>query len=329
MTSDTRISDSQRDIPAPGESPGQSSEKFRDARVTAAGEPRARVTPGALKTLWFNTGTLCNITCRNCYIESSPSNDRLAYITEAEVKAFLDEIAAENLPVEEIGFTGGEPFMNPHIMTIIEGCLERGFRVLVLSNGMKPMTRHRPALMDLNARHGGKLVIRLSLDHHTAQGHMEERGADSWEPVMESMGWLTANGIAFQVAGRTYTDEAEKSLRNGYAGLFAANEVTLDAHDPVSLVLFPEMDESQDVPEITQACWDILGVSPGEMMCASSRMVVKVKGADAPHVVACTLIAHEKEFHMGPTLSGSLKEISLNHPHCARFCVLGGGSCNK
>ena len=46
--------------------------KFRDPDITARGERRASVALGALDTLWFNTGTLCNVTCRNCYIESSP-----------------------------------------------------------------------------------------------------------------------------------------------------------------------------------------------------------------------------------------------------------------
>ena len=55
--------------------------KFRDPFVTAKGEARAQVSLRALETLWFNTGTLCNLTCRNCYIESSPRNDRLAYLT--------------------------------------------------------------------------------------------------------------------------------------------------------------------------------------------------------------------------------------------------------
>ena len=324
-TSDANVRDSEQDTRAPGELSG----KFRDAHITATGAPRARIAPGALKTLWFNTGTLCNITCRNCYIESSPSNDRLAYISEAEVREFLDEIEADGLAVEEIGLTGGEPFMNPDIMAIITACLDRGHRVLVLSNGMKPMRRHEAALTELHARHGGQLAIRLSVDHHTAQGHMAERGDGSWEPVIESMAWLSQNGLNFHVAGRTYMDETEDSLREGYAGLFAATGVTLDADDPVSLVLFPEMDAGEDVAEITEGCWDILGVSPGDMMCATSRMVVKPKGAEAPVVMACTLIAHEEEFEMGPTLSGSLKEVSLNHPHCARFCVLGGGSCSK
>ena len=36
---------------------------------TAIEEPLAHVALKQLDTLWFNTGTLCNITCRNCYIE--------------------------------------------------------------------------------------------------------------------------------------------------------------------------------------------------------------------------------------------------------------------
>ena len=59
--------------------------KFRDPFLTAKGETRAQVALRALDTLWFNTGTLCNLTCRNCYIESSPRNDRLAYLTRDEV----------------------------------------------------------------------------------------------------------------------------------------------------------------------------------------------------------------------------------------------------
>ena len=46
--------------------------KFADPDVTAKGERRARVALAALRTLWINTGSLCNITCRNCYIEFEP-----------------------------------------------------------------------------------------------------------------------------------------------------------------------------------------------------------------------------------------------------------------
>ncbi|HET6305638.1 MAG TPA: radical SAM protein, partial [Rhodopila sp.] len=121
--------------------------KFRDPGVTAKGEPRAHVALRALETLWFNTGTLCNLTCRNCYIESSPRNDRLAYLTLQEVETFLDEITHHHLPTSLIGFTGGEPFMNPAIIAMLDATLSRGLHALVLTNAMKPMHKLRAPLL--------------------------------------------------------------------------------------------------------------------------------------------------------------------------------------
>jgi hypothetical protein len=83
-----------------------------------------------------------------------------------------------------------------------------------------------------------------------------------------------------------------------------------------------------DVPEITEACWGILGKAPAAMMCASSRMIVKRKGAALPAVVACTLTPYDPQFELGSSLTQALGTVQLNHPHCAKFCVLGGASCS-
>src|SRR6185437_17172679 len=96
-----------------------------------------------------------------------------------------------------------------------------------------------------------------------------------------------------------------------------------------ALTVFPEMDDAADVPEITEACWSILGKSPEDVMCASSRMVVKFKGAARPTVIACTLLPYDPRFDLGPSLADALGEVPLNHPHCAKFCVLGGGACSR
>jgi uncharacterized Fe-S cluster-containing radical SAM superfamily protein len=303
--------------------------KFRDPDRTATGERRAAVRLNRLRTLWFNTGTLCNLTCRNCYIESSPANDRLAYLTRAEVAGYLDEIAAAGLATEEIGLTGGEPFMNPDIIAILDDCLARGFRVLVLSNAMRPMMRLQRDLLRLNAAHGARLAIRVSLDHYGPALHEVERGRRAWAPALAGLKWLSDSGFAVHVAGRTCWNEPEARLRDGYARLFAEHAIRVDARDATALVLFPEMDARADVPEITERCWDLLGVSPEAMMCATSRMVVKRKGAAAPVVVPCTLLPYEPEFEMGARLADALGEVKLNHPHCARFCVLGGGACSR
>ena len=304
--------------------------KFRDPRITAKGETRAQVALTALETLWINTGTLCNITCANCYIESSPRNDALAYISAAEVAAYLDEAEASQLPLREVGFTGGEPFMNPELLAMLEDTLRRGFRALVLTNAMKPMMNQAAGLVALQAKYGASLTIRVSLDHPDPAIHDAERGAGSFDRTLEGLRFLAAHGFRLHIAGRAgFGTGNEPKLRADFAALFAANGISVDAADPVALMLFPEMDAAADVPEITTACWGILGKSPDSLMCASARMVVKRKGAARPAVLACTLLAYDPQFELGATLAEASRPVALNHPHCAKFCVLGGAACSR
>lgn len=301
--------------------------KFRDPERTADGSRRATIALDGLATLWFNTGSLCNLACATCFMESSPINDALVYLTAAEVARFLDEAAAGPAP-REIGFTGGEPFMNPEIVAMLEDALSRGREVLVLTNAMTPMRRHADALCGLKDRFGDRLTLRVSLDHHTQAGHEGERGPGSWEPALAGLAWLSAAGFSIAVAGRQMPGEDEAAARAGYAALVARREIAIDAADPARLVLFPEMDAEADVAEITTRCWDILDKDPKDVMCASSRMVVRKKGSDAASVTACTLLPYDEAFDLGATLAEADRPVALNHPHCARFCVLGGASCS-
>lgn len=298
--------------------------KFADAFRTATGEERAHVKMQGLSTLWFNTGTLCNLACKSCYIDSSPKNDALVYISLDEVRSYLDEIAERALPTTEIAFTGGEPFMNPDIMRILELCLVRGFDVLVLSNAMRPMRRYERQLLELPRRE--RLTIRVSLDHYTQNVHEAERGP-SWDKALDGLAWLADHGFNIAVAGRHLETENDAEARTGFEALFAKISLPINANDPRQLVLFPELDETADISEITSACWDVLSVDPRKMMCSSSRMVVKRKGEQVPRVAACTLLPYHADFDMGATLLEASREVRLNHPHCARFCVLGGASC--
>jgi uncharacterized Fe-S cluster-containing radical SAM superfamily protein len=303
--------------------------KFRDPLVTANGCERASVGLRALETLWFNTGTLCNLTCRNCYIESSPRNDRLAYLTRADVGRYLDEIERNRLPTGMIGFTGGEPFVNPDIIGMLHDVLSRGLNALVLTNAMKPLRKQRMPLVDLREKFGDKLTVRVSLDHWDPAAHEAERGRRAWAPALDGLKWLARNGFRLDVAGRRFTGEPEQTLRDGFAALFAQHDIPVDAYDPVRLMLFPEMEPERDVPEITTDCWGILNKSPNDVMCASSRIVVRRRGAAHPLVLACTLLAYDPRFEMGRTLAEASGAVSLNHPFCASFCVLGGAACKR
>ena len=307
----------------------QLSAKFMDPALTADGQARASVALTGLTTVWFNTGTLCNLECANCYIESSPSNDRLVYLTLADVKPYLDEIERDGLPVTEIAFTGGEPFMAPEMPAILDEVLSRGFEALVLTNAMRPMMKVARPLLALKDRFGDRLILRVSLDHYTQELHEQIRGPRSWEPAMLGLRWLAENGFRVNLAGRTFWPEGQAAVQAGFATLIRQEGWRIDPDDPADLVLFPEMDLAVEVPEITTECWGILGKRPEDMMCASSRMVVKRKGAKKASVVACTLLPYDPQFELGETLAEASRSVPLNHPHCAKFCVLGGGSCSK
>lgn len=304
--------------------------KFQNSLVTADGQTRASVALSNPETLWFNTGTLCNIECVNCYIASSPTNDALVYIAADEVRAYLDQIEERQWPIREIGFTGGEPFMNPEMIEMTRAALERGYEVLILTNAMQPMMRRtmREGLLELQRDYGGKLTLRISVDHYRPELHDEERGKGSFAKTLIGMEWLRDNGFKMAIAGRTVWGDSDADSRAGYGAFFAEHGFDIDPQDPGQTVLFPEMDESVEVPEITTACWGILDKSPDAVMCASSRMVVKRKGAERPAVLACTLLPYSPEFEMGETLAEAEADVHLNHPHCAKFCVLGGASCS-
>lgn len=305
-----------------------SGNKFVDPFTTAKGEARASVPFSGWKSLWFNTGTRCNLSCTHCYIESSPLNDRLSFITTEDVKPFLDEIKEKRYDIQRIGFTGGEPFLNPEIMDILSLVLNSGHTALVLTNACRTIRRHQDKLLKISRDFPGKLQLRISLDHYTQDVHERERGKNTFEETLESTKWLVENHFDVSVAGRSLTDETREDALAGYQKALSERAIDLEISGD-KMVIFPEMDLLKDVPEITTHCWDILNKRPAEQMCASERMIVKRKGEPHCRVQACTLLAYQDEFSMGENLEDSMQTIQLNHPFCAQFCVLGGASCSS
>ena len=211
-----------------------SGQKFLDPDVTADGSVRAQVGLIELETLWINTGTLCNIECAHCYMESSPANDRLVYFPAADAAKLFDEIKQLGTGTREIGFTGGEPFMNPDMLAMAEDALGRGFEVLILTNAMRPMQRPRikKGLLDLKERFGDALRLRISLDHYSQALHELERGFNTWAPTIDGLNWLAEHGFHLSVCGRTLWHESEADARTGYGRLFADRKYPIDINDP-------------------------------------------------------------------------------------------------
>lgn len=301
--------------------------KFSNEKITEKGEKRAFVSLKTLKTVWFNTGTQCNLSCDNCYIESSPTNDRLVYLTLNDLVPFLEEIKINYHETNLIGFTGGEPFLNPSIISLLESSLETGLDVLVLTNAFRVIKRHKNELIRLKNIYHDKLHLRISLDHFSKEIHEKERGEGTFYKTLDSIKELVDENFNISIAGRSLSDDPDPI--RGYQLLFDKMNINLKLKNLDNIVIFPEMSSKKEVPEITISCWDILNKSPDDQMCATERMIVKRKGENKPVVLPCTLLAYDKNFELGETLKSSRKDVYLNHKFCAEFCVLGGASCSS
>jgi organic radical activating enzyme len=82
-------------------------------------------------------------------MESTPTNEKLAYMTLDNLTGYLNKIESKGLDVEEIAFTGGELFLNPDLLPIMYQALQRHFRVLVLTNAVKPLQHKQAELLTL------------------------------------------------------------------------------------------------------------------------------------------------------------------------------------
>src|SRR5262245_11750172 len=119
-----------------------------------------------LDDLWFQVGgTLCNLTCRHCFISCSPHNRTFGFLDLETVRRTLVE--SVRLGVKEYYFTGGEPFLSPDMVPILELTLLYG-PATVLTNGTVFKDAWLTRLRRAETASPYSLEFRVSIDGHTA-----------------------------------------------------------------------------------------------------------------------------------------------------------------
>lgn len=138
--------------------------------------------------LWISDD--CNLACRYCY--AMPFSGRM--MDTARLYGILDELIA--LEVFGIVLAGGEPFMHPDCLDIIDYCTSRDVQVGVLTNG---------ALLDKTAIQrldkmvkGRRFILQISLDSVDAATNNRTRGAGA--KVIENIRELCKTDIRLQLA---------------------------------------------------------------------------------------------------------------------------------
>src|SRR5690606_29871567 len=145
----------------------------------------------------------------------------------------------QGLGTKFIGLTGGEPFLNPHIIPIIKSILSYGHEVLILTNANRVIKRHQDSLLKIKEEFGDKLHLRVSLDHFTAPVHDKERGSGAFQKTLDQLKWLHAEGFNISIASRSLVDEDQASSKAGHKKILEENGISINLEK--KLVVFPEM----------------------------------------------------------------------------------------
>lgn len=179
------------------------------------GRPRWIFRSGAIPTednrpvgsrLWLYTNFDCNLRCDYCCVRSSPTAPRRELGSER-----VQRIAREamQLGVKEIFVTGGEPFLLEDIGEILVACAAAA-PTTVLTNGMLFTGRRAETLRALPR---DRVVLQISLDSATPEGHDLHRGSGTWARTREGIQIARALGFRVRLAATVSTDAEAGEFR--------------------------------------------------------------------------------------------------------------------
>jgi molybdenum cofactor biosynthesis enzyme MoaA len=241
-------------------------------------------------------------------------------LTLEEVRRRLEE--AGPLGVREYYFTGGEPFLNPEMLAILEETLKHG-PATVLTNGLLlPPERcaHLKALADASPY---SLDIRVSIDGYNAETNDPIRGEGTFERILGGIRNLARAGIHPVV---TVTEACEEAVNaEGRARLLDwMRSIGLSRPRLKILSLFRIGAEASRARGYER--WETLegrALSDDELdalQCSSCRMVTS-RG-----VYVCPILIDEPAAKMGETLAETLRPFPLRYQACYT-CHAYGVTC--
>ena len=262
--------------------------------------------------------------CPFCLEGSQPGDGRIEFLTTEDVLPFMDE--AMELGVKKLSFTGGEPFVNPHMVAILAHALEHR-PCLVLSNGTEPLMNRLHEILPLqNKSH--PLGFRISLDHPDEQAHDRFRGKGNFRKALTTLGKLHESGFEVSIARFMQGGEDTDAINQRYRLLFQTVGVPADT----TIVPFPDFHppgSQQEVPQVTEHCMTqyLTADQRRQLMCNFSKMIVKRNGRVG--VYACTLVDDDPDYRLAESLTESMEvRVMLKHHRCYS-CFAYGASCSE
>jgi len=272
-----------------------------------------------LDVLWIQVaGTLCNLSCAHCFVSSGPGVDRHAMMSRGEVRRRLAE--AEALGVKEVYFTGGEPFLNPEMLEILEDTLARA-PATVLTNGTLFTT---PRLARLARLAAAALEIRVSLDGDRAELHDALRGPGTFGRAMKGLRDLERAGLLPIVTVTQFSDEDPVGFRDRHLAWLRDAGLTRPRLKVIPRFVLGREVERAGSGEAIHSLRDLPpeAFDPTRLQCGSCRAVT------SQGVFVCPLLVDQPGARLGERLADALGPFELSHGAC-HTCWVTGMTCGN
>jgi sulfatase maturation enzyme AslB (radical SAM superfamily) len=274
-----------------------------------------------LDELWFQVGgTLCNLECRHCFISCGPKNHTFGFLDLETIRGYLDE--SVKIGVREYYFTGGEPFLNRDMVSILELTLNYG-PATVLTNGTIFQEEWLKRLRKAEGDSPYSLEFRVSIDGFTAEDNDPVRGPGTFERAMKGVRQLVDHGfLPIITVTRTRDDQDETALFHGFERMLRDQGYSRPRIKILpTLRIGAEADRGrayQAEERVTPEMMD--GFDPNLLICHHSRMVTD-RG-----VFVCPILIEAPDARLGTTLEESLGPYPLRH-HACYTCYQYGTIC--
>jgi molybdenum cofactor biosynthesis enzyme MoaA len=277
----------------------------------AAGPDYPHVPSVSLDTLWFQVaGTICNLACTHCFISCSPTNHSHGMLTLMDVRARLAE--AVSLGVREYYFTGGEPFLNPEMLPILEETLRQG-PATVLTNGLFLTPEKCRSLKGLSDAAEYSLDVRVSIDGYTAAGNDPIRGAGTFEKIRRGIANLAEAGLNPVVTVTEACDDAATAEgRTRFLDWMRSIGISRPRLKVLSLFRIGAEERRLRAYESWESLRgrELSNEEAEKLQCSSCRMVTS-RG-----VYVCPILIDEPAARMGDTLGETLRPFELRYAAC-------------
>jgi AdoMet-dependent heme synthase len=276
-----------------------------------------------LDALWFQiAGTVCNLRCNHCFISCSPENHALGMMTFDQFLPYLHE--AIKLGVKEFYFTGGEPFINPELLKILEATLQAG-PATVLTNGTLFSSQVIKGLATTRDASMYSLELRVSIDGFSPETNDPIRGPGTFKRIMCGIKLLLDGGfLPIITAMRSWPIEQDEAQLAG----FKTSLAEIGYRYP-RIKLLPSLKIGQEARRdhgysehdfITKSM--MVGYDSSQLMCSNSRIV----SARGVHV--CPILVDQPDSLLGKRLSSARQAFELRYQACIT-CYQYGALCSN